>query len=168
MYSPENKFTEADKLLSNARVLIQQNETAKAFTLLIQITRQHPQFGKAWFELGKIMIHELEDFEGAVECFKIAVDSSPDYTPAYLAYADVLFSTGQYAEMNAIINQVMDLKGVRTDLALQKSAMLLESQQRYDEAIEVYIKALMNSFDDDEITKIEKGINRCKIKKNYL
>lgn len=167
MFNPENKFTEADRLLLEVKVHLAKNEQHKAFLLLVQLTRKFPEFGKAWFELGNIMLHALEDIEGAIECYKTAVDVSPDYTHAYLAYADVLFLSAKFAEMNAILNQVMEITGVRKDIALQKSAMLLESQSRYDEAIETYIKALLSCYSDETIIEIEKGISRCNTKKKY-
>ncbi|MBK8873413.1 MAG: hypothetical protein IPN13_05615 [Bacteroidetes bacterium] len=44
----------------------------------------------------------------------------------------------RYAEANAIVNQAMEVKGVRKDLAWMRSALIMESQSRFDEAIETY------------------------------
>ena len=43
----------------------------------------------------------------------------------------------------------------------------MESQGRYEEAVETYRSALLISFSDDEIIKSEKGIARCNTKMKY-
>jgi|GEM_PF-1633621 len=163
-----NRFSEADKLFSEAMALLNRGEISGAANLFSEITERFPDHGKAWFELGNIHRIQLEDFESAGECYLKCMNALPAYAPAYLAYADVLFVLEKYAESNAIINQAMEIKGVRKDIALFKSALLMESQERFDEAITTYRKALLKSFSEDEILKCEKGINRCNLKKKHL
>jgi tetratricopeptide (TPR) repeat protein len=115
MLDLQNKFSEADKLFSSAVSLLNNGEFAAAATILVKITKEFESYGKAWYELGKIMMTQLEDVSGASDCFKKAIEVSPDYSPAYIGYAEVLFHTEKFAEMNAILNQAIELSGVRKD-----------------------------------------------------
>jgi tetratricopeptide (TPR) repeat protein len=162
-----NRFTEADRLYSSAVSLLSDGDIAGAASLLLEITQRFENYGKAWSEMGDIIQYHLKDPDAAAEYYRKAIEVTPLYTNSYLGYADVLFSQEKFAEVNAIINQVMEIAGVRKDLALQKSAILMESQGRYDEAIESYKAAILISFSEEEISKCEKGINRCNVKKKY-
>lgn len=148
--------------------MLDAGEIAAAAKILVQITERFEDYGKAWSALGKIMFKYLEDPDGAEACFKKAIEVSPVYSPAYLAYADALFMLEKFAEMNAILNQAGTIQGVSKDLVLKKSAMLMESQGRYDEAISNYKKAVLASFSDEEILNCEQGINRCIAKQRYV
>ncbi len=160
-------FSEADKLYSSAMHMLASGDYAHAATLLEEVTRRFDQYGKAWCELGNLLQYELNDLEGAATCYIKAMEVSPAHSPTYLGYADLLFTQEKFAEANAILNQAMEIQGVRKDLVIYKSALLIESQGRYDEAIAAYKEAILVSFDDNEIAKCEKGINRCNIKKKF-
>jgi tetratricopeptide (TPR) repeat protein len=168
MASLNNRFSEADQLFMNAMALLTSGEIVRAAAILVQITERFDHFGKAWFELGNIQKDHLEDYESAAECYLKAIELNPTYWRTYIAYADVLFILERYAEMNAILNQAAEIKGVRKDLVFSKSALLMESQQRFDEAIDTYKKALLATYSDEEIERCEKAIHRCITKKKYF
>lgn len=147
--------------------LLEAGDISGAATLLEEITNRYESYGKAWCELGRLLHHQLNDLDGAAGCFRKAMEVSPAHSSSYLGYADVLFAQEKFAEVNAILNQAMEIQGVRKDLALYKSALLMESQGRYDEAIASYKDAILVSFSEEEIVRCEKGISRCTIKKKY-
>lgn len=165
--SISSRFSEVDRLYGNAVKLISEGNIPAAADLLASITEKFPDHAKAWTRLGDIFKNELEDLVSAEECYKKAMESEPSYAPAFLSYADVLFSKQHYAEVNAIINKAMEMPGVAKDVALYKSGMLKESQARFDDAIETYRNAILSSFSEDEIIKCEKAIRRCEMKKKY-
>ena len=167
MATEYTRFSEADKIYSSAMHLLASGDPAGAAALLDDIVARFDHYGKAWCELGNLLLYQLNDSDGAITCFKKCMDVMPSYAPAYLGYADALFQQEKYAESNAVINQAMEVRGVRRDLGLQKSALLMESQGRYDEAIKTYIEAILASFSEEEILKCERAINRCQIKKKY-
>jgi len=167
MTSGQNKFSEADKLYSSAMQLLATGDPSGAATMLEEITNRYESYGKAWCELGNLLQYHLNDLEGAAVCYRKAMEVSPSHASSYLGYADVLFAQGKFAEVNAIVNQAIEIPGVRKDLAMYKSALLMESQGRYDEAISAYKETILVSFSEEEIIKCEKGISRCQIKKKY-
>ena len=162
-----NRFTEADRLYVNAMHLLSSGDPAAAAVILNEITSRFDNYGRAWCELANVLQYHLGDAEGATTCYRKAMEVTPGYAPAYLGYADALFSLERFAEVNAILNQAMEIPGVRKDIALLKSAMLMESQSRFDEAIDAYRDAILVSFADSEITRCEQGISRCQVKKKY-
>src|SRR5690348_15584904 len=128
MATEYTRFTEADKIYSSAMHLLASGDPAGAAALLDDIVARFDQYAKAWCELGNVLLYQLSDIDGAVNCYSKCMEVAPAYAPAYLGYADALFQQEKYAEANAIINQAMEIKGVRKDLGLQKSALLMESQ----------------------------------------
>lgn len=167
MFPINDRAGDSDRQFQNAVDMLRNGDLSGAATLLTRITHAAPKHSKAWMELGRILMNHLDDPEYAADCFKKAIDSAPTMANAYLAYADALFRLERYAEMNAVLNQAREVKGVRRDLVFEKFALLMESQGRYDEAIDHYRKALLESFSDEDIARCEKGISRCNIKKKY-
>ena len=167
MFPINDRAGDADRQYQQAVELLRSGDLSGASTLLTRITHANPKHAKAWMELGKILLTHLDDAEYAADCFKKAVDAAPTMSHAYLAYADALFRLERFAEMNAVLNQAREVKGIRRDLVFERFALLMESQGRYDEAIEHFRKALLESFSDEDIVRCEKGIGRCNIKKRY-
>ncbi|MBL0341411.1 MAG: tetratricopeptide repeat protein [Bacteroidetes bacterium] len=159
-----SRFSEVDTLFSAAVGLLSRGEIAQAAVILTDINNRFDTHERAWCEMGNILQYHLEDHAAAAELYRKAMQLNPSYAPAYLGYADVLFAQEKFAEANAIINQALEVQGVRKDIALYKSGLIMESQGRYDEAVETYRSALLISFSDDEIIKCEKGIARCNTK----
>jgi tetratricopeptide (TPR) repeat protein len=163
----DSRFTEADQLYANAIAILHNGDVAKAAGLFSAITVKFPDHGKAWNELGNILFNHLNSPKKQPNVFRKPWKQIPALPAAYLGYAEVLFVLERYAEANAIVNQAMEVKGVRKDLAWMRSALIMESQSRFDEAIETYKKAILASFSEEDISRCEKGISRCNIKKKY-
>jgi tetratricopeptide (TPR) repeat protein len=167
MISVKQRITEADQLYGQALTKLQIGDPAGAVRLLDEITTRFPEYAKAWFEIAGILMSQLGDPEAATEYFRKAIETDPSFAPAYLGYAEALFTLGRFPEVNAILNQAMELKVVRKDIALCRRAMLLESQGRFDESTDTYRNAIMASFSLEEIRKCEEGIERCIIKRKH-
>src|SRR4030095_8493502 len=109
------RFSEADRLYTNAMHLLSTGDPAGAAAILDEITSRFDTYGKAWCELGNLLQYQLSDLDGAAICYRKAMEVSPSYAPAYLGYADLLFTLEKFAEVNAILNQAMEIAGVRKD-----------------------------------------------------
>ena len=167
MKGKNSMFSEADSLFSSAVSMLERKELAQAAAILTDITERFENYGRAWCEMGNILQYHLEDHKTAADYYRKAIQYNPTYAAGYLGYADVLIAQEQFAEANAIINQALEITGVRKDIAMYKSGLIMESQGRYDEAIETYRSALLISFSEEEILKCEKGISRCHTKMKY-
>jgi tetratricopeptide (TPR) repeat protein len=167
MIPVSQRFKESDKLYVLAEEHLKKGDPKGAALVLEDIAGKFPNEGRAWSMLGEIVHCHLNDAEGSLEFFRKSIEVSPAYAPAYLAYADALFELEKFAEVNAVLNQSLALKGVNKDDALFRIGLLLESQERLDEAINAYKKSIMASFSNETIRKCEQGMERCGIKKKY-
>jgi tetratricopeptide (TPR) repeat protein len=167
MIPVSQRFKESDKMLDRADALLKQGEHQAAAQVLEEITTRFPEVAEAWCKLGELVLGRLRDPEGSLEFFRKAIECDASFAAAYLAYAEALFRLERYAEVNALLNQVLAMKGVPKDQAIFKSGILLESQGRYHEAVEAYQKSILSSYSNDAILESEKGIERCHIKKKY-
>lgn len=167
MIPVSQRFKESDKLYALAEEHLKIGDPKGAAMVLEDIAGKFPDEGKAWCRLGEIVHNHLSDAEGSLEFFRKCIELDPSYAPAYLAYADALFALEKFAEVNAVLNQALALKGVKKDNAYYRIGMLLESQSRFDEATEAYRKSILASFSNTGILKSEEGIGRCIIKRKY-
>lgn len=167
MIPVSQRFSPADKLYDTARQQLASGEVEAAVRTLEEATGRFPTFAKAWSELANILLHHLHDAENAIDYFKKSIETDPKIAEAYLGYAEALFALERYAEVNAILNQAMEVKGVKKDQAHYRLALLLESQGRFDEAIDKYREAILATFSQENINRSEEGINRCVLKKKY-
>lgn len=167
MIPVSQRFKESDQLLARADALLLEGDPKGAAVVLEELVGKFPAEGSAWCRLGSIVMNHLNDAGGAVEFFRKCLEVSPAYGPAFLAYADALFALEKYAEVNAVLNQALAVKGVQKDGAYFRIGMLMESQGRYDEAVNAYKQSILVSFSNAEMLKCEQGMERCRIKRKY-
>lgn len=167
MIPVSQRFSAADKLFESARQQLASGDVEAAVRTLEEVTTRFPSFAEAWYELGNILLHHLRDAENAIDYFKKSIETNPKIAEAYLGYAEALFILERFAEVNAILNQAMEVKGVKKDQAHFRLALLFESQGRFDEAIDKYREAILTSFSQENINRCEEGINRSVLKKKY-
>lgn len=168
MIPVSQRVSEADHQYGLALRLITDGDLTGAVRLLEDITARFPAYAKAWVELGKIVLDRLEDPDGAIDFFRKAIEADPACFAAYHGYADSLFRLERFAEMNAVLNQLLEIKGAPKDEALLRKAKLLESQSRFDESVTTYRQAVLASFSLAMIKQCEEGMERCRIKKQML
>ena len=63
MFTPENKINQAELSLYNAKLYLRNNEVDKAYSALAELVRLHGDFGRAWYELGMLVLEIFENTE---------------------------------------------------------------------------------------------------------
>ena len=104
----------------------------------------------------------------AEEHFKNAISSSPEFTESYIYYAALLLSQERFAEMNAHLNKVSEIPGAKKHAVYELFGRMNELMGKYDEAINFFKKAIVQTFSDEDIVSYEKAIARCNTKKKYV
>lgn len=160
--------TEAEKQFYKAVSNMEEGNIAGATDLLLELTSRFPEFGKAYSYLGVIYFRHFKDAATAESHYKKAISSSPEFTESYINYSALLLSQERFAEMNANLNKVSEITGVKKDKVYELFGLMNELQAKYDEAIGFYKKAIGITFSDEDLGLYEKAINRCNAKKKYL
>jgi tetratricopeptide (TPR) repeat protein len=159
---------EAEKILYRANQTLEQGEVDAAIDILQELIGIYPEFGKAYCTLGTIYFYRFNDQLNAEINLKKSTNLAPDFSPAYLTYADLLIQQEKFTEAIAILNKASSLPGVKKDKINYFFGMMNELQSKFDDAISFYKKAIAVTLSDDDIVKFEKAMNRCIIKKKYV
>lgn len=161
-------LSESEKLFFKAVNTFHDGDVLAAADLFSDIAERFPDFGKAHSYLGIIFLQHFKDPVAAEEHFKNAISSSPEFTESYLHYAGLLLAQERFPEMNAHLNKVSEIPGVKKNVAYELYGKMNELMGKYDEAIGFFKKAIKFAFADEDIVLYEKAIARCNTKKKYI
>ena len=160
-------LSESEKLFYRAVNAFQEKDIIAAAELFHELAEKYPDFGKAKGYLGLLYFQYFKNQVTAEENFKNAISASPEFTESYLFYSAFLLSQERFAEMNAHLNKVSEIPGVKKNEVYELYGKKNELMEKYDDAIDFYKKAIKYTFSDEEIVLYEKAMQRCNVKKKY-
>lgn len=160
--------SEAEKLFFRAASKLEEGNISEAADLFSELISGYSDFGKAYNYLGLIYFHHFKDLHAAETNFKTAIALSPEFSESYVNYASLLLAQERFAEMNANLNKASEIAGVRKDKVFEQFALMHELQEKYDDAVNFYKKAILATLSDNDLILYEKAINRCNVKKKYM
>ena len=158
---------EAEKILFSANEKLAHGNISEALDILSELVGIYPEFGKAYFAMGNIFTVNFNDFTSGETHYKKAISLSPDFSAAYLAYAELLIQEERYTESLAVLNKSLEIVGVKKDKANFLFGMMYELQGKFEDAMSYYKKAISVTLSEDIISQCEKAMNRCNLKKKY-
>ncbi|MBP6731881.1 MAG: hypothetical protein KA149_07480 [Chitinophagales bacterium] len=153
----EDMFMEADRLIGEQRI-------GEAFSKLMAMIQEMPNFGKAYNHLGWIYETKYKDFPNAEKYYKLAIENSPDYLAAYYNYAIVLSTLQKWDELTDLLTKALTIPGINRSTIQNEFAIMYEGQGKYKEAIDAYKKYAAATFDDKQLDTAKASIERCKKK----
>jgi len=157
-----------EELLDNADYCMQEGYIDDAVTILTDILRDDPLFGKAHNQLGYIYETKILDLKRAEEHYAICLKTDPEYCAVYYNAA-VLYSTlKKYDELTELLTKAEKVPGIDKVIINTEWAIMNEEQGKYDEAIIFYKKAIAKTFDSKTIVRAIRSIQRCEKKKTLL
>ncbi len=158
----------AEKQFLKARTFLHEGKVEESLQELNLILARQPEFGKGQALLGHLLYHYFRDFTNAEEAFRKAMRQSPNHDETYLDYAALLLQLERFTETIAVLNKAMEVPGIEKDKVYRLFGMLSERQERWEEAIDYYSKALLFTFSVEAITGYEEDINRVLKKKSKV
>lgn len=144
--------------------IIKDNKIGEAVKELQQILKEDPTFGRAYNHLGWIYHNKYQDLKNADECYRLALQYSPDYPPIYYNYAVLLSSTKEFDELKTLLNRALDFEGINLATIHNEFGIMYEIEGQYSKAIESYNESIKNLFDIHQIDQRLASIERCKRK----
>lgn len=156
--------TYTDSLLLEADSLIDGDRIKEAKELLTQIIQDNPDYGRAHNHLAWLYETKLKRFDRAEEHYKAAIKFAPEYPAGWLNYADLLRSLEKYDELEKILQQMQNVKGLSRVRMNSETAYMYEKRRMYDKAIHFFQEAIKESLDNDDIERHKASIERIKFK----
>ena len=127
-------------MLHQATTLLQQGHAEKAFPLLQQYTKNHPNDAHGWYLLG-ITNHQQKKLQESLEALEHVFLIDPSNLQASNVKAVVLIEIGRWQEALQIYQQVL-LHAPDNITALLNIAIVLEQNGSNNEALEYYDRAI--------------------------
>lgn len=157
-------FQTAEQLFFDADKKIKLEQFAEAKNILLQAIELDPKFGPAYNHLGWLYDLKFRDYTKSEEMYKKALEYSPEYVPTYVNYAIVLNIVGKYDELKALLEKALTVPGTDKLGLNREYAVMFEKQEKYNDAIEYYMKALKQCWVNEDIDYYQRAIDRCKLK----
>lgn len=158
----------AEKQFLLARTFLREGKVEESLNELNLILARQPEYGKGQALLGHLLFHYYRDFVSAEEAFRKAMRQSPNHDETYLDYASLLLQLERFTETVAVLNKAMEVPGIEKDKAYRIFGMLSERQEKWDEAIDYFSKALIFTFSLASIKLYEEDIQRALKKKSLI
>ena len=127
--------------------LIKEGDIKGAVETLFKITQRNPQFGKAYNHLGWVYENKYKNYSKAEEFYKKALQYSPEYPAAYLNYTYFLSNLSRYDELKPHLEKSLTVPSVAKETLYNEYAIMLEMQQKPQEAMDFYVKAAMTTLE---------------------
>ncbi len=164
VYDNIRKNLEADAIFFDADQKIKDGKTTEALNMLIGLIEKFPEYGRAYNHIGFIYETKYREAKKAEEFYQKALKYSPEYPATYLNYALVLSTMEKFDALEVLLNQGLTIQGVNKDRLYNEFGIMRELQQRYEEAIDFFKKAIKSSLSENDIELYRKNIQRCRVK----
>ncbi len=149
----------------NALAHLRDRKVEEALREIGLMQARQPENGKAkWLE-AKILHKFLKEFARAEELYKQAMRLEPSLEGVLVDYAELLVRLERYAEAIAVLNRAAEIPGVEKDKVDRLFGLLNERQEKFDDALQHFTKAMLYTFSDEQMATLQKDIERVMRKK---
>lgn len=164
----DNSYYELDRLFFKADQQIKDGQVVEAFDTLTYILEQDVEYGKAYNHLGWLYETKYKNYAKAEECYRLALKYAPDYLAIYINYAILLSTIEKFDELEKLLEKSLQIPGINKAKVWNEYAIMYEVQEKYDKAVEAYRKSIRFSLNNEDITRYEQSIERCRKKQNLV
>ncbi len=131
-----------------------------------------PEYAPALCLKGRIYCDEIKNYALADEYFSKALAADLIYPETFIHYAKLLLTLEKHDELAVLLEQGLKVPGVDKSNLYHTKGLANEQQGKFDEALELFHKALRFSFNSEmdeflgtEIKRIEGKQKKLKRKK---
>src|ERR1700761_9405141 len=158
-YTIEEKYLQAIDELSYG-------ESPKALKLLNEIVTHEPLYARAHYQLGLIYYYNIEDYQIAGYHFRLCTEIEPLFPDVYYHYLRLIVFLDMKKLINIIAEKALNTPGVNAAAINNLLGLAAEKSKNWNEAINNYRKASLESFSKKEKDNAEESIDRIKSKMN--
>jgi len=119
-----------------------------------------PEHVGANYLKGLLYMEQFNNYEMAESCFQAALANDPAHLKACLSYSLLAIYTREYSKAKKLLQHLVKLKGVNLSEAYHTWALLCEYQKQYIDAKGWILKAMEETFDNEQMTFLEDEMER--------
>ncbi|HSD13275.1 MAG TPA: hypothetical protein VLB74_01365 [Flavobacterium sp.] len=117
---------------------------------------------------GRLYSEQLHRYEVAKEYFQQAIGIDIHALEVYVHYIQALILNEDFAEAEKLIDFALTVKGINKAEILLKRVLLLESQRKFEDALEAISEVKVTTFSNDTSYETENAEKRLKEKIDLL
>lgn len=117
---------------------------------------------------GRLYAEQLKHYETAKDYFQQAIGIDIHALEVYVPYIQTLVLNEDVAEAEKLIDFALTVKGINKAEILLKKVMLLESQRKFKEALDVIKEVKLTAFTNDTTYETDNAEKRLKDKLELL
>jgi len=114
--------------------------------------------------LGWIYKTQMDDYVNAENHYKAAINGDPSYPHSYLNYMILLMDLERYKDVQALARRANKVEAVDKAWIQHRLGLVEELQLQFEQAINLYEKAILLSLNEDKIKGYKEDIARCEEK----
>jgi tetratricopeptide (TPR) repeat protein len=154
------------RIVFEAEADIKKNAHVDALRKYETILYDEPHHAPTHNSLGWIYKTQFDDYNKAETHFKAAIKSDPAYPHPYFHYAVLLTDMDRYEELKKHLDKCLTISTVDKSWVYYRYAIAAELNMHFDDAINYFEKAILNSLNDEKIKEYQTDIERCKKNRN--
>jgi tetratricopeptide (TPR) repeat protein len=156
--------TKVEQLYLEAEADIRNSNYHEAFEKYETILYEEPGFAPAHNSMGWIYKTQFDNYAKAENHFKAAIQTDPLYPHPYFHLSTVYFDLDKFDQLKAHLEKCLSITTVEKAWIYYRFGMIEETLAKYKDAILLYKKAILNSFNNEKITDYKADIERCNTK----
>lgn len=164
----DNSNSQVENLFFQADQKINEGQFAEAKEMLKKAIGLDPKFGRAYNHLGWLYETKFQDYKQAEECYKHALEFSPEYPAIYINYAILLSTLEKNDELEKLLEKALKVAGINKGSIYNEYGIFYERTGKFDKAIEAFQKSLQYAMSEQETERFQASIERCKKKQEIL
>src|SRR6476619_1747854 len=111
---------------------------------------------------------QMDDYAKAENHYKAAINGDPSYPHSYLNYMILLMDLERYNDIQTLAKRAIKVEAVDKSWIQHRLGLVEELQLHFDEAINLYEKAILYTLNDEKIKGYKEDVARCEEKRELL
>jgi len=157
--------TKIEQIYLEAEADIRNSNYHEAFEKYESILYEEPSYAPAHNSMGWIYKNQFDDYKKSENHFKAAIQADPLYPHPYFHLASIYFDLDEFESLKNHLERCLNVVTLEKAWIYYRFGMIEENYGKLDDAIKLYQKAILNSFNNDKITEYKLDIERCETKK---
>jgi tetratricopeptide (TPR) repeat protein len=163
-----NNTNQVESLFFQADQKIKEGDFAAATDMLKQAISIDPKYGRAYNHLGWLYETKYQDYKKAEECYRNALEFSPEYPAIYINFAILLSTLEKNDELEKHLTKALKVYGINKSTIYREFGILYERMGNFTKAIDSFKKSVTFCLDNEEIQRLKSSIERCQQKEEVL
>lgn len=139
-------------------------EFIKARDVLYEILEIDPICGRAHSYLGWYFLTQRSNYQRAEAHYKVALKYDPEFAPSYFGYANLLFQTSRYNDLEQFAQNSINVATVCNSSLYAEIGRAREMKGEFNEAVQAYKQGIRFCTDSEQLNTLNSSIERAQQK----